>query len=468
VGDGCLPFSGVSWGTSGDILFSTGSGIVRTTSAGNRQEPITIATEQEGVLTHSYPAFLPDGQHYVFLQKGTSPDTSGIYLSRLGAATRTRLVSDLSRPVVVADSDGRIDLVFVRRGSLLVQRFDLAERRLLGEPAVLASGIRLTLTGHNGAYAASTTVLAYRSGGTVFDVSRLVWFDRGGARVGTVETNPDTSITSLSLSPDQNALLFGQYDRDANTIGIWEYNVERGIAQPVLRDPFVSFDSPDWMPARQGFVLNSNATGRWQSRVWSFDRQARQPSPLRSAEQLLDLSDDGRFLIVARASGSGNDPTPDTWVIPMEDRKPPFTVVSGSFSKGVAHLSPDGRWLAFASGESGHGSDVYLQRFPSGTRIRVSTDGGLDPQWRRDGRELYYLTSDGTLRAVEIGGGETPAIGQPRTLFRAPLGESVQPLLSRRSHFVPSADGQRFLFIVPVGTPAPVMIVTNWRSQLER
>src|SRR5581483_6925648 len=423
---------------------------------------VSTVDHTHGELGHWYPSFLPDGRKYVFLLEGTDVEKRGIYLGTIGSSTRTRIVADSSRPVVIASSGGRVDLLFVRKGSLLAQQLDPAQQRLVGEPLVVSDRLSMNVARHDGAYGASPSVLVYRRQSA--DKSELSWFARDGRRTATLDTGGDVDVGGFSLSPDEQTLLFGRIDPDTGVRATWSYDLRRNVTRPILNDDAVSKGSPVWMPDGRGFAFHSYETGMPQAREWTFAGGVQPAAPLRFAEMVMDLSADGRTLIVLRAAGTA-DPLPNIWAVPLGDRtQKPFAVVQGQFSKGTAQLSPDGRWLAFTSAEAGPVPDIYLQRFPSGTKIKLSQGSGFDPQWRRDGRELYYLTADGTLNAVSIGSQDTPEIGSPRLLFHAPVGPLGGSFLNSRSHYVPSKDGERFLVRI-AGNAGPVIVRTNWARQ---
>jgi dipeptidyl aminopeptidase/acylaminoacyl peptidase len=289
---------------------------------------------------------------------------------------------------------------------------------------------------------------------------QFVWFDRAGeptARLGDAEI---AGPGYPSLSPDSRQALLQR--TTAGNTDIWMLDVDRGTAVRFTSEP-----GPDigavWSPKGDRIVYSAQQDGVFQM----FEKPARggdRTLLLKTPEskQATDWSRDGRFLlfrtvVVAPALNM------DIWALPLDGGQP-FPVVRTPFEERDAQFSPDGRWVAYESNESGR-DEIYVQPFPSpGERTRISLDGGAQVRWRADGRELFYLTLDDELTAVPIAtsaDGKTLRAGTPVPLFRAPLGS----LLGASLHeYAVSSDGRRFLLDTVIEEPAvPIEVMLNWR-----
>jgi len=309
--------------------------------------------------------------------------------------------------------------------------------------------------------ASQNGVLAYAIGGLFGNQNReLTWMDRTGKRLGAI--GQPGLIAYTTLAPDEKSIAFGLGKPSGEESDIWLLDVARGV------------------PSRFTFRTGTSADGVWSPDgtrlVFQADNTALYVKPVSGAgnEELLtrtginarptDWSRDGKFIVYAQFAGNRGS---DLWLLPMEgDHKPvpylqtPFNEVSGQFS-------PDGKWMAYASNESGL-PQVYVQPIPAtGAKWQVSTAGGDQPRWRRDGKELFYISGDEKLTAVPVKSGTNFEAGSPQALF------DIQPIygpLAGRIVYQPAADGQRFLVLANVGGTAapPITVVVNWHAGLKK
>ena len=443
---------GGTWNNDGTILFAGDTGIRKVSAAGGPSVPVT--TLSSGETGHRWPEFLPDGRRFLYLalQAGRADYTS--YLTSLESKERTR----------IGEVDSKVKysppgyLLFARGRVLVASAFDVATGRLIGDPQAIAEPISFqsaaTGGGGNAALSVSATgALAFRTGDLA--TAQLQWFERSG-KPGAAIGDPGP-IRQFNLSRDQKQIALEQIDARLGTSDIWLGDVSRGVFSRFTFDPASETD-PTWSPdgTRIAFSRNGGAVifekpvgGGPEVQLLALGQSA-WPD---------DWSPDGRFMVYVSPLGGRV-----IGILPLTGDKKPFALIDSPFRKDQPEFSPDGRWLAYNSDESGR-SEVYVQPFPGpGERVRLSTAGGTQPRWRKDGQELFYLALDGTLMSVATG---LPSLAPtaPKPLFQTHI--NVTAILD---HYAVSADGQRFLMLVPTGSAneTPITVVLNWTSLLNR
>ena len=442
---------GGSWSADGTILFPRQAAGPLWRIAASGGEPVALTRlDPPREVGHSDPQFLPDGRHFLFYAAGT-PEAAGLYLGSLDGGAPTRLT--------VADSGGAFlppdQVVFVRRGTLVARRLDLARGALTGDPVTLADRV--------GGFAASGAgPVAYRAGG---DASRqLTWFDRTGKAVG-VAGAPDANGPGWpELSPDGRRVAMSRTVQD--NLDIWLLDLVRGGRTRLTFDAANDIN-PIWSPDGMRIAFQSIRTGVHNLYV--------KPSNGSGAEERLvestnnkgaqDWSRDGRWLLYYEAhptNGRG------LWALDMTSPDHPPRVVADTPAEEVlAAFSPDGRWVAYQTNESGR-FEVVVQPFPdAGGKWQVSAAGGVAPRWRADGQELYFLAPDATMMAVPVtAAGTSFAAGTPVVLFPTRIVDGGTVALNRPQYAV-ARDG-RFLINQPVGdaTAAPITLILNWQGGL--
>jgi Tol biopolymer transport system component len=338
---------------------------------------------------------------------------------------------------------------------------------LSGEPTLLAQGVlcypgEVGPTAYSG-FSASQGRLLYRTGDQ--QSTRLAWFDRSGKSLGAI--SEPAGHHEPSLSRDGTKILFGRSE-GAGGEDLYLQDLSRGSTTRLTFDPAqdgTSVFSPDesqivFYSARSDFgslYRKSSSGGGNEERL--LDGQDRIIFPD-------SWSRDGKYLLFEK--GGGAKTKIDLWVLPMTGDMTPYPYLETPYEETHAQFSPDGRWVAYASVESGK-PEVYIQSFPiGGGKWQVSTAGGDQPQWRGDGKEIFYLAADRMLMSVSIAGAASLQIGRPTPLFQAAV--PLTGIADARNSYVPTSDGQRFLINMLADTTnsQPLTLVLNWGSDLKK
>jgi Tol biopolymer transport system component len=442
-----------AWGPDGTILFSSTAApsLRRVNAAGGTVEAAT--TPQAESTGHRHPQFLPGGRQFLFFVGGPE-SLSGVYLGSLESLEVTRLLASDTQGAYVAPGW----LLFVRQGTLLAQPFDLARRTVGGEPITVADSVAFEPITGAGAFSTSDVgVMAYRAGRP--SVTRLSWFDRSGNTLGTVGSPEQAGLSNIRLSPDGRRVA-AERTRQKET-DLWlldsarQTRLTRGSDGGIARLPV-------WSPDGGRIAFESVRSG-------SVALSAR-PSSGEGAEDVLfespeikipcDWSPDGRFLLYYVPDPKTGT---DLWVLPQETRVP-FVFLKTEANELWAQFSPDGRWVAYQSNETGR-YEIYVRPFPAGGgAFPISTDGGVYPRWSRDGKELYFIAPDAKMMAVPIRAAATTVEADvPATLFQTRRLGGGSNVIGRSHQYDVARDG-RFLINVEVESNAlPITLLMNWK-----
>jgi Tol biopolymer transport system component len=456
--------SGGTWNADGVIVFAPDltSPLLRVSATGGASVAVTTLGAQQG---HVHPHFLPDGRRLLFMAYG-SPEVTGIYLGRLDGSAPTRLVSGPS-PGVYAPPGW---VLWVRAGVLTAQQLDVGRRSLTGEPVTLADGMatdRLQAP----VSVAATGLIAYRALGT--NRRHLTWFDRSGTARGVVG-EPGESLLTPRASPDGRRVAVSRLVEGNRDLWLLDGARASRFTFDRASDLF-----PIWSPDGARIVYQSQRRG-------SGDLYHKLTGGAGAEELLLSTthtkaptswSADGRFLMYVSVDPQTNA---DLWVLPMSgpagDRKP-FVFLKTPFREGYGAFSPDSRWVAYDSNETGR-PEVYVRPFvppgATGTAAAataewpISVDGGIMPCWRADGKELYYLNPDGAIMATPITvTGRSLEPGSPVRLFRTRIyGGGVDVQLGRQ--YDVTADGRFLVNTVVSEAAAPITLLQNWNPTAKR
>jgi serine/threonine protein kinase len=452
---------GGTWNAEGVILFggTTPSPIWRIAAAGGEPVPLT-QIDPPRQTNHRMPYFLPDGRHFLFHSQGS--EGSGVYLGSLEGGKPKRLTSADANGIYLAPDR----LVFLRQSTLMTQRMDVARGELLGDPVRVADAVGSDSTFFIGGFSVSTAgQIAYRAGGA--SRRQLTWYDRTGKQLG-VAAEADATLFHPELSPDERRIAVQRTVQQ--NADIWLIDLVRGGITPFTFDKAPD-NFPLWSPDGSQIVFASARTGPYNLYIKPASAVAEEKVLLETPESQFpqDWSADGRSLLYAAI---GPKTGRDLWVMDMNaSASNPQTrraVVNTPAEERLAQFDPSGRWIAYETNASGQ-FEIVVQPFPDpGGKWQVSTNGGTQPRWSADGRELYFVGPDGDLMAVQIltAGGKDPTFDYraPVRLFSTGLVAGA-PFIFRPQYDV-SRDG-RFLANRPIEetTTVPITLILNWHPE---
>jgi len=445
-----------SWNQHGDILYDGGETdpIQRVDAGGGIPRPVVSVDTEAGETAVGWPEFLPDGRRFLYVM--WSEDASSRLMLGEPDSDEVTYLMDVESRVQYAEPGY---LIYVRDDTLVVQPFDAAAGRIEGDPRPVAQQMGINEVGLADFSAARNGTLVYRAEGSA--VRRLVWRDRSGRELGSIGT--PAAHGDMWLSPDGGRVVVDTGDTGGEGRDLWIHDVERGVASRFTFDS-ASDIAPVWSPDGADIAFSSlRRTGT------SYDLYLKDAAGAGSAEAIqsgdqqqiaADWSRDGRHLAY-----NVFDPETrwDIWAMPMDGSGEPFPVVVTEFAESRPTFSPDGAWIAYQALESGRW-EIYVRSFPGpGGRWQVSTEGGEDPHWSHDGREIFYLDADERLTSVVVQTTPRFQAHLPETLFDAQVFPGTF-----RSRYAVAADGQRFLLLSRTGTQAypPLTVVMNWTASL--
>ena len=448
---------GGSWGSAGMIVFApnASSPLMRVSESGGAPRSVTQFDPDLKEDSHRHPRFLPDGRHFLYLARvnGGSPD-NGVMVSSIDGGPSKLLVRS---PAAAEYASGH--LLFMRDGTLMAQPFDPSRLELSGEAFPLAEDLNLVAPATALAVfsASADGILVYQTGGSGA-ARKLVWRDRSGRVTGTL--GDEATFWDVALSPggDQAAV---NVSGPAGSADLWLYDIARGVGTRLTFDPHDEWGLA-WSPNAKTIAFASDREGHYD--LYTIAVGGTQPEQLLYKSDTTKVPDcispDGRLLMYSEQS---RETGWDLWLLPLEGEHTPRPFINTPFDQPMAAFSPDSRWVAYGSNESG-AMEVYVVPFPGpGRKWQISTQGGSWPQWRSDGREIFYRGPTGTIFATSIeAGGDTLTIGMPESLFLL-----ATPQSSNQRYF-PKPDGSGFLSIEPVDAQvrSPLTVVMNWPAKV--
>jgi Tol biopolymer transport system component len=451
---------GGTWGKNGVIVFTPDiqSPLVRVAASGGVPTPITRLENRRVHTTHRWPNFLPDGKHVLYVAANHAnprSEQNGVYVTSLDGGTPRRLLSSNDTAQYASGW-----LLTVRDTTLTAYPFDARRLEVTGPPTRVAGDVNYDLGVWRGTFTVSENgVLAYQitqEGGR----GKLTWFDLSGRRLEPVAEKSEAYSPELSPDGKRASVVIGDPNND-----IWVYELDRGV-QARLTTNIQAQIAPVWSPdgsqiafieglrgGRDEFVLSTVAAdgaGKPKEVYVSNDRM-----------EVTDWSRDGRYFLVDR----GNIGASQIWVYPVAEPAKAYPLVQTSFQHRSGQFSPDGRWVAYTSQQTGR-NEVYVTSFPSGeARSQVSGNGGRQPRWSPDGRAMYFVAANDELTSATVdGSGSRFVVKDVRPLFRVNM--YTGPRIGMYGYDV-SPDGKRLLINDAGEATVPrVTLVTNWTAAL--
>jgi eukaryotic-like serine/threonine-protein kinase len=455
---------GGTWNQDGVILFTPdglGTGLFRVSSSGGSPVQVTKLDSSRFEQSHRWPLFLPDGKHFLYLAAnfGGKFEYNAIFLGSLDSSERHLLVSTRAQAAYAEPGY----LLYLRENKTLVaQPFDRRRYVLSGVPYPLSDDVLYFPQMYRAVFSISSGEVLVTQTGRGASISQLTWFDRSGKPAGTVGI--PGSYFNVRLSPDGRRVAVDQTDLGGRSGDIWIHEPARGARTRLTFDPSSNV-TPTWSPDGRQILFSSN---RSLSSGGLYLKNADGSGPEEEvadtgADALLanvwDWSRDGKYILFAK----GNE----LWSLSRPERvaKP---LLQAKWTVRNAQFSPDGRWIAYASNETG-GWEIYVSPFPSGVgKWQVSIAGGQEPRWRQDGKELFYVSAEGKMMALAVTAGAGFKADSPVALFQTHRRPPVS--LPDAFSYDVSGDGQKFLILTKVdeANPAPLAITLNWASEMEK
>ena len=450
--DGATALSG-TWNRDNVILFSAvgDAPILRISAAGGAATPATSLDTAKGETAHVRPFFLPDGRRFLYRAVKGVVGSGVLYVGSLDSKERTEIHQDVNGH---AYANGF--LLFVRGTTLVAQRFDADRLEVSGEERPVLEQVRI-----GGALLLSGALSVSESGVLVYQnassqQSQLAWFDRSGKEVAVL--GEAAQLSYLQLSPDGRQAAVTVQESVAAHLDLWLYDTVRGGRTRVTSDPSDE-TSPVWSPDGERLAFLARRRGDDDLNLYQVTLNSKVEERLLATPTLeipTSWSRDGRFVLYQT--------NPGIWSLPVSGDRKPIRLEATRGGGNWAQFSPDGRWIAYNSGETGR-PEVYIAPFQRpGRTVPVSTRGGTTPRWREDGKEIFYLGENDTLVAVAVRGGDSAIeLGDATPLFQARFSNTPLP-------YAVAPDGQRFLINRPVEDTSdpPITLVVNWPEALKK
>jgi Tol biopolymer transport system component len=453
---------GGTWNRDGIILFvgRGNSPISRIAASGGAVTTVTTFDPAQ-VFGHSWPQFLPDGRHFLYYQRSSKREYQGVYVTALDSSSSTGILESDGMAVYASGH-----LVFVRDGTLFAQAFDDRALQTGGDPVRIGDHVGYWTAGLGYAAVTASAAGLLAHGPSVRLTTSLRWFHRSGASAGP-PTSP-AQYTTPRLSPDQANVVVAMTDGATAQPDLWVLGVARGTMSRVTTDP-----ATDWFPAWSAdgsrLLFGSNRLGMtmpFQKVLGGGPEEPAAASVFSAAMATspIDVSNDGGLLLYTQLTTGGYD----LGVLTLTGERKASTFLGTPFNEVQGRFSPNTRWVAYASDESGT-FEVYVRPFPPASgQTQISIAGGTQPEWRRDGKELFYIAADGKLTAVPVTtDGTTFSAGTPRALFDVEVPEPNPPF---PTDYAVTTDGQRFLFNTVVDQPTrpALTVILNWTADFKK
>ena len=445
---------GGSWGSAGTIVFAANTGGEIRTVAENASRAVTLShlTAEPGE-TNRWPSFLPDGRHFLYWSAGKD---ASIHLASLDSKESVRLLASDGGALYAPPG-----FLLYRSGDRLMgQRFDAARRQLIGEafPVIDEVWFDGSATTATAVSVSDTGLLACQKGGAT--ASRVLLYDRSGRELQSI--GPVGGYWEPTLSPDARRLAVSKIDPEGIGGSVWTGDVENGRLVRLASKGLIS-GTPLWSPDGRRIIYSTFPSGEVYLRDASGAEEEKLLFKSPSFTPLDDWSRDGRLLFYEMIDWRAFHG--DVWVRDLTTGKS-RPVLEAKFTEEGARLSPDGHWLAYESQESGT-PEIFVRSFPEAReRRQVSTDGGTQARWRGDGHELFYISPDRKVMAVDIRTEPQFEAGTPRALFQT----RILSLVEARNHYDVTPDGQRFVVNSrrQEDSTLPITVISGWMPEERR
>jgi eukaryotic-like serine/threonine-protein kinase len=458
--DAPLPRGG-TWNQEGVILFAPSVNVPlhRISSSGGTATHVTTLDASKGETTHRWPQFLPDGRHFLYVA-GTplAPKESSSNSIMVGSldSKEGKLLFHSHAGALYASGH----ILFLRLNTLMAQPFDAKRLELIGDAFPIADPVQEDEISIRSVLSVSQNgLLVYLEGSSAAN-RELIWLDRSGKKVGQV---PGIEAYSHPrISPDGKRLA---YTLSSPTYDIWSYDIQSGVKTRLTFGSAAEQAnlSAVWSPDGQRVAYSSVRAGKFAFYQRSADGSGSEELLLEGTETAKypnDWSPDGKLLAYQQPMQGVNG----VWMLPLSGERKAAPFVQSQFTAFVSAFSPDGKWLAYCSSESGE-QKVYVVPFPGpGGKWQVSPGGGCYPHWRRDQRELFYLSADDKITAAEVrASGSSFVIGAVTPLFQTQVYRSIA------GAYDVTADGQHFIIAYEPGQPnVAITLVENWDAELKK
>ena len=455
-----------AWGSTGEIVYSPGNRapLFSIPASGGSPRQITGLDESRTENSHRGVRFFPDGKRFLFVARCTNRDNNALYLGTLGTSETRRITPIQSNAAYIISGRGNDNLLlFAREGVLYRQQFD--GERLGGEPARVMD-VAYRAIGLQAGFDVSADGRVLLVFPPVGDLRQLTWFDRAGAPVGTLGVKG--VFSEPRISPDGGRVLFNRPDDNGGNRDLWFVDVARGLLSRLTTDPGNEFGAL-WSPDGRHILFAADRNGHRFGSIWekgSFEAGAGEKPLdwLPDWANPADWSRDGKWILFTNGEVHG-----EIWVAPTFGDRKPFRFLAAGSEDRRARFSPDGRWIAYSSNESGR-SEVYVRPFAGGpaepgNKIQISTQGGYHPVWSKDGAELFFIGPDSNMyvESVRTIGGKFPVVA-PRALFKVCAGNRPMGSATEGDPFDVTADGRKFLFACASQAETRYSITINWHD----
>jgi serine/threonine protein kinase len=454
---------GGTWGADGTILFTpnVSSPVFRVAASGGTPQQVTTLNGSLNERSHRWAQWLPDNKHFLFFAQRAVVGTGGIYAGSLDGGAPKLIMQNDSNAVYSPPGN----LLFVRQGILMAQRFDALQLRLDGDAVPLVEHVGVNAITSRAIFAVSQTgIMVYEAGNATGDADQLIWYDRAGKQIDATGT-PGLYLEP-SFSADSSKLAISSLPGGTGNLNIWVFDLARAT-KTRLTFPPSSDRQPNWAPDGKSVAFVSNRNGPPHIYLNASDGTGA-PTALTvddASEFAPRFSADGRYVLFERLAEQPNSRR-EIWGVPLSGDRKAFPVIQSQYDVYGPALSSDGKWLAYESRESGR-PEICVIPFLHGTgRWEVSTAGGLQPRWRGDGRELFYISTDNKIMSAEITEqGSSLLVGKVSSLFHA----NPVPFAGGSNYDV-TGDGKKFVVasLASSQESEPLTVVVNWLALLKQ